>query len=195
MVDFAARHGYPRTVRTPRDLEITLRLLGAGDREAMLVFARNLPAHDLLFLRRDITQETEVDAWIASGAGGDLITVLALNGEEIGGYCVVDRSPLPWMRHVAELRVVVGANVRGQGLGRILTREGFRLAAELGVEKIIAQMTTDQATAITVFQNMGFENEAFLRNHVQDRDGKKYDLLVLSRGVSDFEASVIAEQA
>lgn len=174
---------------------LALRTLGPGDLEAMLAFAQSLPAHDLLFLRRDITRREEVEQWIADAGSHDLVTILALRGDEIVGYSVIDRSPLPWMRHVAELRVLVGPAMRGHGVGRVLTREAFRMATELGVEKMIAQMTTDQRSAITVFHNMGFENEALLRDHVQDRDGKKYDLLVLSRGVSDFEASIIAEQS
>ena len=35
---------------------LTLRFLERGDRETMLDFARQLPIHDLLFLRRDITE-------------------------------------------------------------------------------------------------------------------------------------------
>ena len=178
---------------------VTLRPLAAGDRDAMLAFASALAPHDLLFLRRDITQPAEVDAWIEAVARGELETVVAvLEGPvregAVLGYCVVDRSPLWWMRHVAELRVMVGADARGKGLGRVLTTHAFRAASEMGVEKMVAQMTTDQRPAISVFQNMGFQNEAVLRDQVKDRDGKSYDLLVLARPVSEFESSVIIEE-
>ena len=36
--------------------DVTLRYMVEGDKPAMLNFARALPEHDLLFLRRDITQ-------------------------------------------------------------------------------------------------------------------------------------------
>ena len=127
-------------------------------------------------------------------AAGDLATVLAIREGRVIGYCVVDRSPLAWMRHVAELRVMVAAEMRGKGLGRMLTTEAFRIASEMGVEKMVAQMTTDQRTAIAVFQNLGFDNEAVLHDHVKDRDGKSYDLLMLARAVSEFETSVILEE-
>ena len=173
---------------------IVLRPPSPPDREAILAFAQSLPTHDLLFLRRDITRPEEVSAWIAAVAAGDLATVLALRDDAVVGYSVVDRSPLEWMRHVAELRVMVAASMRGQGLGRLLTTEAFRIASEIGVEKMVAQMTTDQRTAIAVFQNLGFANEAVLHQHVKDRDGKNYDLLILRRAVSEFEASVILEE-
>lgn len=184
---------YPIELRLGQG-SIVLRPPRPPDREAILAFAQSLPTHDLLFLRRDITRPEEVSAWIAAVAAGDLATVLALRDDAVVGYSVVDRSPLEWMRHVAELRVMVAASMRGQGLGRLLTTEAFRIASEMGVEKMVAQMTTDQRTAIAVFQNLGFENEAVLHQHVKDRDGKNYDLLILRRAVSEFEASVILEE-
>ena len=187
------------SVRYPIELPlgegtVTLRPPSPSDRDAILAFAGALPTHDLLFLRRDITRPEEVDAWIAAVSSGELATVLAMRGGAVIGYSVVDRSPLRWMRHVAELRVMVANSMRGQGLGRLLTTEAFRIASEMGVEKMVAQMTTDQRTAIAVFQNLGFENEAILHGHVKDRDGKNYDLLILRRAVSEFESSVILEE-
>ena len=174
---------------------LTLRSLRDGDQEAFLAFARSLPTHELLFLRRDITQPDEVEAWIDQGESGARHTLIAVRSdpgsEGIVGYCVVDRSAVQWTRHVAELRVLVHPVMQGKGLGRVLTREAFRIATEQGVEKMIAQMTTDQRRAISVFHNMGFQNEALLRDHVKDRDGRTYDLLVLAREVSEFESSVI----
>jgi L-amino acid N-acyltransferase YncA len=187
--------------RAPYPLEVsaggeavTLRRLAPGDREAMLAFARSLPPHDLLFLRRDITDAAEIDAWIEAVETGTIETLIALVGGDVVGYCVVDRSPLAWMQHVAELRVMVGEAMRGKGLGLVLTTHAFRAASEMGVEKMVAQMTTDQRRAISVFQNLGFQNEALLRDQVKDRDGKTYDLLVLARPVSEFESSVILEE-
>ena len=177
-----------------REGVVLLRPPEPEDRDAILAFAQSLPSHDLLFLRRDVTRPEEVDNWIASVVAGELATVLAIREETVVGYAVVDRSRLEWTRHVAELRVMVSATMRGQGLGRLLTTEAFRIASEMGVEKMVAQMTTDQRTAINVFQNLGFENEAVLHEHVRDRDGKKYDLLILRRAVSGFESSVILEE-
>lgn len=177
-----------------REGTVLLRPPTPEDRDTILAFAQSLPSHDLLFLRRDITRPDEVDTWIAAVQSGQLATVLAMRDGDIVGYSVVDRSPLVWMRHVAELRVMVGPSMRGRGLGRLLTTEAFRIASGMGVEKMVAQMTTDQRTAITVFQNLGFENEAVLHDHVKDRDGKTYDLLILRRAVSEFESSVILEE-
>ena len=74
----------------------------------------------------------------------------------------------------------------------LLTQEAFALALELGIEKMVAQMTVDQKGAIAVFEGMGFRPEALLRDHVKDREGKKHDLLVLSHDVARFESQMDA---
>lgn len=173
---------------------LTIRRMSAADRDSMLAFARSLPTHDLLFLRRDITDPVEVGSWIEDIEAGRTTTILALRDDAIVGYAAVTRSGLSWMAHVAELRVLVAESVRRGGLGRILTNEAFHAAVDMGVEKVIAQMTPDQEGAIGVFYRMGFEREAQLRDHVRDRDGKKHDLIVLSHDVSEYQAARRARQ-
>jgi RimJ/RimL family protein N-acetyltransferase len=182
---------YPREVRL-KDGPVTLRRLTASDRDAALAFARALPAHDLLFLRRDITRPEVIDLWLDGIARGRVISVVAERGGAVQGYSIVDRGELSWSPHVAELRVLVAAPMRGNGLGRVLTQEAFALALGLGIEKIIAQMTVDQKGARAVFEGMGFRPEALLRDHVKDRDGRKYDLLILSHDVAKFQAQMEA---
>lgn len=177
---------YPDTLRIAGH-DITLRPMTAGDRAAVLEFARKLPEHDLLFLRRDLTQDAAVDDWIREIAVGEIFTVLAVEGDSVLGWATIHRNRLRWTAHVAELRVMVAEGARGLGLGRILTQEAFANAVGLGIEKMVAQMTMDQKGAIAVFEGLGFRPEALLRNQVKDRAGKKHDLLVLSHDVSKFE--------
>lgn len=168
---------------------VTLRLMTRDDRDAVLAFARALPEHDLLFLRRDITQPEAVDDWIAEIERGEILTILALAEGKVVGYATIHRNMLRWAAHVAELRVTVAEAWRGKGLGRLLTQEAFANALGLGIEKMLAQMTLDQKGAIATFEGLGFRPEALLRDQVKDRDGKKHDLLVLSHDVARFEAT------
>jgi L-amino acid N-acyltransferase YncA len=182
---------YPREV-TIGGNAMTLRLLTPADRAVALAFARALPAHDILFLRRDITQPEAIDTWLNGIERGRITSVLAERGGVVQGYATVDRGELSWSPHVAELRVLVSAEMRGKGLGRVLTQEAFAIALGLGIEKIVAQMTVDQKGAISVFQGMGFRPEALLRDHVKDREGRKYDLLILAHEVAKFQGQMDA---
>ncbi|MCL4242577.1 MAG: GNAT family N-acetyltransferase, partial [Dehalococcoidia bacterium] len=97
---------YPDTLRIAGH-DITLRPMTAGDRAAVLEFARKLPEHDLLFLRRDLTQDAAVDDWIREIAVGEIFTVLAVEGDSLLGWATIHRNRLRWTAHVAELRVMV----------------------------------------------------------------------------------------
>ena len=169
---------------------LTLRFLERGDREAMLDFARQLPIHDLLFLRRDITEPSNVDQWIEDIEDGYYTTIAAVHDDQIVGYTSVATDRLGWTRHVAELRVLISHEMRGKNLGRLLTEQAFALAKQRGVKKMMAQMTTDQEAAVKVFTRMGFQREARLRNQVMDRDGALHDLQIMSLDVDEFQAKI-----
>jgi L-amino acid N-acyltransferase YncA len=182
---------YPRTVSLGGN-SVTLRYMSAADSPTALAFARTLPIHDLLFLRRDITQPEAIEIWLSGIQRGRITTVLAEADGEVQGYATVDRGELSWSPHVAELRVLVAESMRGKGLGRLLTQEAFAIALGLGIEKIVAQMTVDQKGAIAVFEGMGFRPEALLRDQVKDREGRKHDLLILAHEVAKFQAQMDA---
>jgi RimJ/RimL family protein N-acetyltransferase len=157
-----------------------------SDREAMLEFARSLPNDDLMFLRTDITEPRTVDAWINYIKTGRTISVIAESEGKIAGYASIHLNDALWTRHVGELRVLVGRDYRGIGLGKRLTNEAFAIAKDLGLKKITAQMPTDQRGARGVFERLGFRPEALLADHVMSRDGQTHDLLIMSYDVAGF---------
>lgn len=176
---------YPQTMATP-DGDLTLRLLATDDEAAVLAFAQKLSIHDLLFLRRDISNPRVVTAWMDATRDGSIVTVAATRGGAVLGCATIVKDDLGWSRHVCELRVLVAPELRGQRVGQRLTQECFALALEMGLEKMIAQMTVDQRGAIAVFEGLGFRAEALLRNHVKDKDGNTHHLVVLSHDVKQF---------
>lgn len=184
-------HGYPREV-TVGGTELRLEKMGPGDRDDVVTFARSLPRHDMLFLRRDITRPEAVDAWLADIAEGQVHTVLARRDGDIVGYATLHRSELDWSRHVGELRVLVAEGERGKGLGGFLTREIFALAIGLDLEKIVARMTLDQQGAMKTFEGLGFRPEALMRDHVKDAEGETHDLVVMCHSVADFQRTLEA---
>lgn len=170
--------------------EVTLRFMTEDDADLALAFTSSLPQHDIVFLHRDITEAEGIAAWIADIEQGLEGVILAVADGKVLGYSSVSRSPLSWSRHVAELRVVVGPEARGQGLGRALTAEAFRIAEDLGVRKMVAQMTIDQQGAIHTFKRLGFTSEALLHDQVLDADGTTLDLVVMSQDVAAFATTL-----
>lgn len=169
---------------------INLRYMNSDDAEALLAFVRSVPTHDLMFLPTDITEVEGLNSWIDDILMGYAGVILAEEGDNILGFSSVVRAPTSWNRHVAEIRVVVGEQARGLGLGRQLTAEAFRVAADLGVRRMIANMTLDQLPAIRVFRRLGFVPLAVLADQVVDTDGTTYDLLVMHQDVQSFEETL-----
>jgi len=169
--------------------DITFRLMAAADRDVILAFASSLPPNDLLFLRIDITQPEVIDEWLHNIEAGRTITVIAEADGKVAGYASLHHNEVLWTRHVGELRVLISPDYRGIGLGKKLTNEAFAIAKEMGLKKIVAQMTTDQRSARQVFERLGFRPEALLADFVIARDDRTHDLLIMSYDVTGFNDS------
>ncbi len=166
---------------------LTFRLMTPDDAPAVEVFAKALPREDLIFLRTDITQAETIKAWMNYLRSGRTVSILAETPEKVmAGYASIHVNEAQWMRHVGELRVLVGSDYRGIGLGKRLTNEAFAIAKDLGLKKITAQMSTDQRGARQVFEHLGFRPEALLADHVMTGDGQTRDLLIMSYDVAGF---------
>ncbi|MFS0736747.1 GNAT family N-acetyltransferase [Sphingomonas sp. 1P06PA] len=167
----------------PAEQTIIVRPMIADDAEAVLRFARALPVHDQLFLRRDIRNARVVEAWADKNAQGLIRTLVAVDGDRIVGCVALVRDALSWSPHVVELRVLVAPEIRGAGFGRKLAEEGFALALADGAEKVVVHLVPDQQAAVALFEEMGFRAEAMLRDHVRDAAGETHDLAILSLDV------------
>lgn len=171
---------------------IAIRAFERSDVVAVGAFAAALPAHDLLFLSRDIQHARVIEAWQQAIADGEIDSLVAVSGDKVVATSAIVRDPLSWSPHVAEIRLLVAPDMRGHGLGRVLLEQSIRIAGERGAIKLIARMTPDQRGSITLFEESGFRGEAMLRDHVCDREGNVFDLAILSldlRRVGNLQAS------
>ena len=178
---------FPKEVEL-RNGQASLHLMSAQDATDMQVFATTLPAHDLMFLRRDILQPRVIDTWVKKIEAGANITIIATIDGAIVGYGTLSQGDIDWSRHVAELRIMVGPDSRETGIGRIVVRELFRLSLDKNIEKVYARMTLDQTGARKLFQELGFRPEALLENEVNDREGNVHDVLSMAVDVQTFLA-------
>jgi RimJ/RimL family protein N-acetyltransferase len=177
------KRDYPRIVTLDDKTEITLRLMAAVDADRIMAFARALPEQDLLFLRADITDPRIVAQWVQNIAAERTVTIIAEASGDLAGYVSLHYNQVTWQRHLGEIRVQVGLKYRSHGLGRVLAGEIFGVARDLGLRKIVAQMTVEQKGAIATFERLGFQPEALLQDFVMDRAGRTHDRVVMSYDV------------
>jgi L-amino acid N-acyltransferase YncA len=177
---------YPRTVKLNDGRQVRLRLMVPADGYRLHAFARSLPEEDLQFLRVDITRMLVVMQWGQNIKAGSTVTVLAEKDRDVVGYASLHNDQVSWQRHLGELRIQIAPAYRGHGLGSALGREIFAIAPEMGIEKIVAQITPNQKQAIALVKRHGFREEAVLHDFVIGRDGRKNDLLVMTCDVGDL---------
>jgi len=152
-----------------------------ADAAQVQAFFQRVPEGDRTFFKEDVLDPDLVRVWTREDRGRR--AVACDNGTVVGYVAVI--PGVGWSSHVGEMRLVVDAGQRGKGLGRGLARRGLLDAFELGLSKIVVEVVADQTAAAGMFQAIGFEPEAMLRNHVRDRSGELRDLLVLAHHPED----------
>ncbi len=136
-----------------------------------------------MFLRSDITDPKMVAQWVENLGAGRTVSVIADAGADLAGYGSLHFNQVTWQRHLGEIRIQVSQRYRSHGLGRALASEIFAIGRDLGLRKIVAQMTADQKGAIATFERLGFQPEALLQDFVIDRAGRTRDRVVMSYDV------------
>lgn len=182
---------YPRSVSCG-GTQVEIDALRDNDASALSAFVAALPAHDLLFLDRDLAHPKVIAAWMAAIIEGRVTSLAARVGGELIGCTAIVPETLWWSRHVGELRVLVAPAWRGRAIGQLLVQESFAQALALGLEKLFVRMTIDQRAAIAAFEGLGFRAEAVLRGHVKDHQGTAHDLAILSHHVHAVQARMQA---
>lgn len=139
-------------------------------------FFGRVPESDHASFAEDVFEPGLVESWLSETRARRAV---ALEGDAVLGYVAV--LPLVgWSSHVGSLRVVVDPAARGKGVGRALARHGLLTSLELGLTKTVVEVVVDSVPAIGMFEAIGFEPEALLRDHVRDKSGELRDLVVLA---------------
>jgi ribosomal protein S18 acetylase RimI-like enzyme len=139
-------------------------------------FFSRVPASDHNSFAEDVFAPGLVESWLQDTRGRRSV---ALEGDRAVGYVAV-LPQVGWSSHVGSLRLVVDPDERGKGIGRQLARHGLVTGLELGLSKLVVEVVADAEPAIGMFQDLGFEPEALLRDHVRDKSGVLRDLVVLA---------------
>ena len=169
----------------PQVRRVLLRLMGAPDKDSILLLARHLPREHLLFLHSDITQPANVDEWLKHIENGTTFTLLAEPDGTLEGYASLHLSPVQWTRRVGEAAINVAPEWQSRGLGEALCAELVALGEILGLSKLTAQMVAEHKSARAMFERLGFRIQVFLPEWVEDHEGRSRDLLLMAYDLSN----------
>jgi RimJ/RimL family protein N-acetyltransferase len=158
---------------------VTIRPLDEEDHAALLAFGRALPHADLLHLENDFTSPETIARLVNARFAENWRQLVVSIDDLIIGYSVVRRLP-GWMRHVAEVGLIVGAGWRRYGLGTALAQSICDAARDLRVDKLIVEMLEEQSAGRAIFERLGFRVEGRFGCHVRDRQGQCHNLIVMA---------------
>ena len=159
--------------------EVIIRELGKDDKSRSLAFFRALPKEDRAYLRVDVTKPEIVERRIQTMESDRIMRLVAVNDEQIVADGSLELESRDWQKHVAELRLIVARPFQRKGLGMLMARELYMLAASKKVEEIIVKIMGPQIGAQSIFKRLGFHQDAVLHDYVQDIDGTKQDLVLM----------------
>jgi len=175
---------YPKEVNLRDGSKVTIRPVVKEDEEALYQFFKGLSKEDRLYLRDDVTSREVIHGWMENIDYERVLPILAFDGGTIVADATLHRNPHGWRHHVGEIRMSVAGSHRGRGLARVIAAEIFQQAVGCGLDKLVAEMLTVQKNAQRVFARLGFQEEAVLKDHGVDADGKKHDLIIMSNYVT-----------
>ena len=161
------------------------RQMTAEDAAMVAAFLERLPEGDRTFFKEPVDVET-VQRWLDDARNRRWVVC----DDEVMQAMLALIPGVGWSDHVGELRLVVGAEHRGKGLGRRLARYGLTDALRLGLTKIIVEVVADKAGDIEMFTSIGFHPEALLTDQIKDTDGTCHDLVILAHAVADVASGI-----
>ena len=177
---------YPKEITLKDGSTVILKPMVEKDEGTLLTFFQGLEPGDRLYLRHDVTDPAIVSEWAKGLDYERVLPILAFDGDRIVGNASLHRNPFSWMRHIGSIRIVVATEFREKGLARSLAADLFQIAVSVKLEKLVAEMLTDQDDARRVFSRLGFREEAILKDHVLDAKDEKHDLLIMSNDVNQL---------
>jgi len=160
-----------------------VRELTGEDAPALREFFASMPSEDRTFFFMDVDSPAVIDEWAcreghirrcAVNEDGQIVAISALH------------PGTDWSSHVAELVLLVSPTARRGGLGRTLARRMLIEAVEHGFKKVTVMIAADSIGAIEMFQKLGFQPEALLRDQLRNpADGELRDTVILAHGIDE----------
>lgn len=170
-------------------MQAEIRDLTAEDAPALREFFLAMPSEDRTFFFQDVEDPAVAEEW----AGNDRRLRHAAVDPDGRIVAFVALQPgVDWSSHVADVVLVVAPAARRQGLGRLLARRALLDALENGFKKVTVMIPADNTGAIEMFQRIGFEAEALLRDHLcSPEDQTLRDVVLLAHLVEDNWAAML----
>ena len=168
-----------KPVKLKDGTRVVIRPMRVDDLDRSLAFFQSLRPEDRAYLRYDVSRRDVVAERIQAMQGGRIKRLVAIAQGEIIADAALELESAGWKEHVGELRLIVASGHQRKGLGMLMARELYSVAAEAKLEEIIVKMMRPQVGARLIFRKLGFHEQTLLPDYVKDISGRKQDLILM----------------
>ncbi len=166
--------------------ELDVRELTLDDLENLMEFYTSLPLKDQKYLRIDVTNKEIVKNRISDALHKKDIRLAVLHNDRIIATGALELSHDDWRKNQGELRLIVARDYQHKGIGLMLARRLYYLAADNGVKKLVVKMMKKQKSARNLVKKLGFSHEIIIPDYVTDKSEKLQDLVIMTCDMKDF---------
>lgn len=176
---------YPRQITLKDGKSIQIRPLQKSDETQLVQFFGKLPASETQFHKMDVHDPQVVKGF---SSGLDPVRVWCLlafsERQQIIGNATLHMALHGWRRHLGEIRVVIAPEFQRQGLATLLIRELVNRASVKQLHKIETKLLGSQLGVKSIFERLGFQEEARLKGHALDLEHHQHDVVIMTVTVS-----------
>ena len=165
---------------------LVIRDMKPEDTQRSFEFFAALPDSDRKYLRADVRRWEVVERRTRELDTGRALRLVAVDDDEIVADGALELAGHGWGENIAEIRLIVAHAYQRLGLGALMARELYFLAAERKVDRIVARMMRPQVGAQRIMKRLGFHDEFLIPEHVRDQDGNWQDLIIMRCNLEDL---------
>ena len=167
---------------------VTIRSANPDDARAFNDFIRESYLSNAYLVRRPEEYSTSIRderrRLLSYADARDEIVLLAEHGDEMVGLVTTRVDRRIRARHNIELGIALADGWRGKGLGRALMEALIRWAESVpSLRRLELHVLADNATAIALYESLGFRPEGRRTHAVRQDDGSYVDDIIMNRWV------------
>jgi RimJ/RimL family protein N-acetyltransferase len=174
---------YEKTITLRDGTEVLLRPELSTDTQMLWEMLSTLSSESKRFLGGGITRK-KVQAWTSKINYAKVLPIVGVVKEKGKPRIIASASlrfftDFPAFQHRAEFGITVHDDYQGKGLGTALTKHMLEIARKKGLKKVSVHVSTENKSAIHIYEKCGFKVEATLRKE-HFAYGKYYDNYAMS---------------
>jgi acetyltransferase len=175
---------YPKSEFLKDGSRITIRPLRKEDERILHEYFLRLPLEDRMCLKDDITDPKVIESWIYDLDYDVILPLVALNANHIVANGTLQFDPAGWTKHQGEIRITCDPDYREKGLATILIENLMQIAVDFGLEQLTAEIASALDEAYFLFEKLGFQEAAVLKDFIKDLEGNYQDLVLMVKNIS-----------